>query len=252
MAGMDRTADIFVPQWLQAVNQQRCVVVRQAPLHELNFFEYAATLYPTPLLQHFEREDTERYKRVDHSLGVAIKKTVLLKASAVVIKRPDGTVLPTAPPAALLLQGLSPTPEPATYAHYYLQQLYVEYDARAQQLRSANLYSSRLTPVPYDAADLRLDSSVQHLYTLEAKSIREGWPGIDLGDNVRLRQLRPWAETWQGLEFTSTVHSINRAVGQVTLRIDSLKSNIETLLFNVIWQPQGRCPLHVGSSDFMS
>jgi hypothetical protein len=41
------------------------------------------------------------------------------------------------------------------------------------------------------------NSALDNLYSLEARSIREGVPACDIGDSVHLRQLRPYEESWQ-------------------------------------------------------
>lgn len=95
------------------------------------------------------------------------------------------------------------------------------------QLKQANLYHVDILVKP------------DGLYILEARSIREGWPPVDLGDLVELRQLRPELQSFQGIVFEASVASINRARGSVTLRCDGLRSYQESLVFNVIWKPQG-------------
>lgn len=79
------------------------------------------------------------------------------------------------------------------------------------------------------------------LYVLQARSIREGWPPVDLGDRVELRQLRPNINAWQGLRFFATVDAVNRAKGEVMLRCDGLRGYEESMIFNVIWAVQGEC-----------
>ena len=75
---------------------------------------------------------------------------------------------------------------------------------------------------------------------LEARSIREGWPPVDLGDILNLRQLRPSFQSWQGLEFEASVAGINRAAGEGLLRGDGLMGYQESMVFNVVWRVQDR------------
>lgn len=83
------------------------------------------------------------------------------------------------------------------------------------------------------------------LYVLQARSIREGWPPVDLGDLLELRQLRPDNHQWQGFVFEASVFGINRAKGEVVLRCDGLLDWEEQMQFNVIWKVQGTCGLTV-------
>lgn len=76
-------------------------------------------------------------------------------------------------------------------------------------------------------------------FRLVAKSIREGWPLVDLGDQLYLRQLFPETKNWQGIIFEATVQGINRAEGWLTIRCDALPQFAQTMVFNVQWRVQG-------------
>lgn len=131
-----------------------------------------------------------------------------------------------------------PNLSPSTYAEFWVPLQTVEYAAIDKQLRHARLFKaplSRLPPLPPTPAA----PTPPILYVLQAPSIREGWPNVDLCDVLEIRQLRPEQQAWQGLVFEATVWGVNRAKGEVVLRCDALRGYEETLIFNVSWKVQG-------------
>lgn len=87
-------------------------------------------------------------------------------------------------------QTVVPALETQTYAARFIPLLALERAALRRQLDSATLYSAPVLPCP----EIGLG-----FYTLEARSIREGWPPVNIGDPVLLRQLRPEFQAAQGL-----------------------------------------------------
>lgn len=124
------------------------------------------------------------------------------------------------------------------YAEFWVPLQLVEFIARTRQLRQARLYGAAVVrippPPPNPTAPLP-----PALFVLSARSIREGWPPVDLGDVLELRQLRPDFHSWQGLVFEASVDGVNRAKGEVILRCDGLRGYEETMFFNVVWKVQG-------------
>ncbi|KAL8276887.1 hypothetical protein RQP46_010715 [Phenoliferia psychrophenolica] len=106
--------------------------------------------------------------------------------------------------------------------------------ARRSQLESANLYS-----VP-----LLISETDPTRFTLVARSIREGWPPVALGDAVVLRQVYPDQRGWQGIIYEANVESVSRAEGQVLLRCDAFANPMYRRnysgIFNVQWRVQDR------------
>ncbi|GAA6057525.1 hypothetical protein JCM3770_000567 [Rhodotorula araucariae] len=214
--GLSRFAELYVPHWLRRVNADRPQYIVPRSIAEAFAIDYTDahnTLYPPKLIQHLGT--IERNNR-DHLLkehyGRATRQGHF----------PAG---PT--PLALT---------PATYAHHWLPLQQAEYTARALQLQQAALYAVPLRPMPPHPGD----PPGPPQYILEARSIREGWPPVDLGDILTLRQLRPAYQSWQGLEFEASVAGINRAAGEVLLRCDSLMAYQEAMVFNVVWRVQDR------------
>ncbi|KAM0751330.1 P-loop containing nucleoside triphosphate hydrolase protein [Meredithblackwellia eburnea MCA 4105] len=118
---------------------------------------------------------------------------------------------------------------PSSFAIRLIPLQYLEMTARAEQLQSANLYNIPLRHTPETP-----------LYTFDAPSIREGWPPVDLGDQLSLRQIIPDTHQWQGIHFEASVDGINRQAGSVTVRCDGLRGLETTMRFNVCWKVQER------------
>lgn len=116
------------------------------------------------------------------------------------------------------------------------------YVARAHQLREAALYQVSMIPfAPLASVSGGTPPILAGFhYILPAPSVREGWPPVELGDLVNLRQLRPLDQFWQGILFEGSVAGINRSAGELLIRCDSLRGKEESLIFNVIWQVHGQ------------
>ena len=70
------------------------------------------------------------------------------------------------------------------------------------------MYNVRLVPMP--------STTGGRLYRMGARSVREGWPPVDLGDVVLLRQLSHDTQSWQGIQFEGVIHAINRSAGEIS------------------------------------
>ncbi|BGP46894.1 hypothetical protein JCM10450v2_002745 [Rhodotorula kratochvilovae] len=214
--GLSRFAELYVPVWLRRVNADRPqYIVPRSKAEEapIEYSEAHNMLYPPQLIHHLGVIERNKYDRIiKEHFGRATSQGHL-----------------AARPAPLPLA-------PATYAHHWLPLQQAEYTARHLQLQQAALYAVPLRPLPPH----RGDPPGPPLYILEARSIREGWPPVDLGDILNLRQLRPSYQSWQGLEFEASVAGINRAKGEVLLRCDSLMGYQESMVFNVVWRVQDR------------
>ncbi|GAA5969919.1 hypothetical protein JCM11641_008085 [Rhodosporidiobolus odoratus] len=215
--GLSRFAIKYIPLWLRNVNvslpghivprsPSESLTIDYTPLHN--------ALFPPQLQNHLVEIERKNQAR----LGLAFQKQVAISGS-------------------LLNRGTYHPPlTPTTYALHYHPLLQAEWTARRLQLVQAALYAVPLRPVPPHPSD----PPSPPRYILEAKSIREGWPPVDLGDVLTMRQLRPQYQTWQGLEFQASVAGINRAVGEIVLRCDGLMGYEESLVMNVQWRTQDR------------
>ncbi|GAA5858396.1 hypothetical protein JCM1840_001183 [Sporobolomyces johnsonii] len=212
--GLSRFAELYIPLWLRRVNADTPLGVIPRTAAEASWIPYEAlhdALFPRQLLFHLTDVERKNHLRI----------------------------------AAELSAGKRPPLEPASYAAHWLPVHAAEYRARSLQLQQALLYAVPLRPFTSPAAHTPFGPAPPapagpQLYTLEARSIREGWPPVDLGDVLNLRQLRPANGSWQGLEFEASVAGINRAAGEVVLRCDGLMGYQESLVFNVIWRVQDR------------
>ncbi|GAA6027874.1 hypothetical protein JCM8097_001759 [Rhodosporidiobolus ruineniae] len=214
--GLSRFAEKYVPMWLRNVNASmpHAIVPRSpAEAFSIDYAPIHETLFPNRLLSLLSDIEGRNVRRVHQALAQ-------LNYSPI-----RGTSTSPIPP-------LTPT----NYALHFIPLLQAEWQARSLQLQQAALYAAPLRPVPRHPSEPPGPPN----YILEAKSIREGWPPVDLGDALTLRQLQPEHQTWQGLEFTASVAGINRAAGEVILRCDSLFFYQQSLVFNVMWKVQER------------
>ncbi|BGP06863.1 hypothetical protein JCM10049v2_002691 [Rhodotorula toruloides] len=216
--GLNRYAELYIPVWLRRVNADvpfQTIPRSPAESFSIGYQPLHNAIYPPQLISHLQ--DIERANS-SHILRDHFTRSRAQSPSSG----------PGRPPALPLA--------PQTYAGHWLPLQQAEYTARGLQLQQANLYAVPLRPVARHPAD----PPGPPLYILEARSIREGWPPVDLGDILNLRQLRPAYSTWQGLEFHASVAGINRAAGEVMLRCDGLRGYEESMVFNVIWRVQDR------------
>jgi helicase MOV-10 len=117
---------------------------------------------------------------------------------------------------------------PETYAEYHVDLMRTEIAALNEVSQSYNLYS-----VPVCVHDL-----AQHLFRLAVPGLRENTPMIQLGDMVRLRQIRPeyfgYPSCFTGYEYETFVFGMDKTEGYIVLRADGLW--IETgAMFNVVF-----------------
>ncbi|GAA5835798.1 hypothetical protein JCM11251_007429 [Rhodosporidiobolus azoricus] len=215
--GLSRFAQKYVPLWLRNVNAQVPMMVVPRSVSESFTIDYPRlhdVLYSPHLLN--LQKSLER------------KHVTRIAAALLAIQRATGGDANSAIPPAPLTR--------SSYALHFLPNLHTEFHSRHLQLQQASLYHVPLRLVPRHPAEPPGPPS----FALEAKSIREGWPPVDIGDLLTLRQLRPAYQSWQGLEFSATVAGINRAAGEVILRCDGLLSMQESMIFNVSWKVQDR------------
>ncbi|GAA5852569.1 hypothetical protein JCM8547_002548 [Rhodosporidiobolus lusitaniae] len=215
--GLSRFAEKYVPLWLRNVNASppHMVVPRSmAEAFTINYTTLHNSLFPPQLHSHLRDIEAKNIQRISREFFAS------------------GTIHSTAASPISAIPSLTPT----SYALHWIPLLAAEYNARLLQLQQAALYAVQLRPVPRHPSEPPGPPN----YILEAKSIREGWPPVDLGDVLTLRQLRPAYQSWQGLEFQGSVCGINRAAGEVVLRCDGLAGAGESMVFNVQWKVQDR------------
>ncbi|BGP14796.1 hypothetical protein JCM10213v2_002751 [Rhodosporidiobolus nylandii] len=219
--GLSRFAERYVPLWLRNVNASPPGhVVPRSPSESfmLDFRPLHDTLFSRQLLSMMGTVELKNQRRVE----LAYHQEQAKQQAALAAGSPAPSPVPP----------LTPT----TYVLHYMPLLQAEYTARRLQLVQAALYAQPLALAERHPAD----PPGPPRYVLQAKSIREGFPPVDLGDVLTLRQLRPHYQTWQGLEFQGSVAGINRAAGEVILRCDGLMGYQETMIFNIQWRVQDR------------
>ncbi|KAK4050123.1 hypothetical protein OIV83_003694 [Microbotryomycetes sp. JL201] len=256
--GLDLWAEVYVPAWLRDVNDSRPLsIVKRSPQEAawINYESLLDSLWPRQLhRQLLALESVHRSKvsasliRIEPPASVATARPsariIPLKPGQPRPVDPSLSETPVTPPAPFSLEDQLRTklPEltPANYAAYWVPLQMCELQARIKQLQQARLYNVPIRRV----IDRQAQPGDPTLYILQARSIREGWPPVDLGDMLDLRQLRPEAHHWQGLLFEASVWGINRAKGEVILRCDALINYEESMQFNIVWKVQDRIFLH--------
>jgi hypothetical protein len=141
MSSLDKYAKIYVPEWLLKVNEAPVTYVPSLEPKVIDFNQYSRSIHPDALLDDFAKEEKEAE-----------------------LERPrvQDVVMDRLPPMA-----------PEGYSRRFTKLLMVEYHARLQQLESARLFNVLLTP--HNTGLTGPDGKAQTgLYTLEARSIREG------------------------------------------------------------------------------
>ncbi|KAM0788175.1 hypothetical protein ACM66B_001336 [Microbotryomycetes sp. NB124-2] len=258
--GLDLWAEIYVPAWLREVNESRPLSVIKRSPQEAAWVDYDTlldSLWPRQLHNQLLALESVHRSKVSASL-IRIEPPT---SATAVGPRPSARIIPLRPgqpkpidarqpetptvspvPFSLEEQLRTKLPEltPANYAAYWVPLQMCELQARIKQLQQARLYNVPIQRV----VDRHARPGDPILYVLQARSIREGWPPVDLGDMLDLRQLRPEAHHWQGLLFEASVWGINRAKGEVVLRCDALINYEESMQFNVVWKVQDRVFLH--------
>ncbi|GAA98489.1 hypothetical protein E5Q_05175 [Mixia osmundae IAM 14324] len=130
-----------------------------------------------------------------------------------------------------------PTLSQEHYGLRFLSILHEEFRARKEVLTSADIYMTTLEVEQLPASAI---SPARQLYAFDAKNIREGWPPVEIGDRILLRQLYPEHLTAQGTCFAARVHAISRVQGRVIVRCDALLQNWVSGYFNVQFTPQSQ------------
>lgn len=222
----------------------------------INYDAFADGLFPRDFLHASKVREKENILRIANGMPVIDMPSLQTSTSSarIVPQKPVGKGGRTKPETPLSkLQGLPPS-SPITYARrsipiqqtelngtfflrakrpsapYKLTRSFLP-TARALQLQKADLYEVPLEMGPSIGPPGR--------FILKAPSIREGWPPVDLGDILHLRQVFPATRHWQGILFEASIEGIDRAAGAVTIRCDALLAYRDSMVFNIHWRVQG-------------
>jgi helicase MOV-10 len=121
---------------------------------------------------------------------------------------------------------------PENYGMHFSRLLEMEIAKEDKINKTYNLYS--ITVIPRDAS--------QYLFQVSIPGIRENTPMVQLGDMIRLRQIRAsppgYPGVFTGYEYETYVYGMDKAVGYVVLRADGLWIE-QGGKFNVIFGVQG-------------
>lgn len=188
---------------------------------------YIETLLPKPFLMTIESENKDNHMRIqDEVMKVFVHHGITWSAFLSQSDQFSSTTphqLPNLPPLSA-----------EKYAVRLLPLIACEHSARIAQLKSAQLY----------LVDISLIDRCKGLFNLEAKSVREGWPPIELGDLIGLRKLYPRYLQSDGLEYEGRVCAIKRVDGFITFECTRLMSTLRpeesTITCNVLFKPQDR------------
>ncbi|SGY48952.1 BQ5605_C001g00719 [Microbotryum silenes-dioicae] len=273
--GLDRYAQCYVPQWQKDVNEATQVyfIPQLPPDSHRNLYNWDE-LFPRKLLADLDALEAKHRAGIISSLPPInfggtpppLDAPFVVQSSRIVPVRPGAPRQPVAPPPPPPPPPRVPLTVPAisleeelrnkipklaldTYAQYWIPLQHAEVEARIKQLHDARMYAVPITRAPLPPSGSVAPQSPR-LYVLQAPSIREGWPPVELGDSLELRQLRPQQRfvdgqttssgTWQGFVFEATIASVYRAKGEVLLRCDGLANHEESMIFNVVWRVQAR------------
>ncbi|SCV71091.1 BQ2448_2679 [Microbotryum intermedium] len=266
--GLDRYAQCYVPQWQQDVNQatQLYFIPQLPPNGHQNLYNWDE-LFPRKLLADLDAVEATHRALIVSSLPPInfggtpqppshLDSAPVIPSSRIIPVRPGDPPQPVAPPPPITLPVPAVSLEdelrnkiskltPDTYAQHWIPLQHAEVEARVKQLYDARMYAVPISRVPLPSSG-PVSPQTPRLYVLQALSVREGWPPVELGDSLELRQLRlqqrfvngqnTSSGTWQGFVFEATIASVNRAKGEVLLRCDGLANHEESMIFNVIWR----------------
>jgi len=102
------------------------------------------------------------------------------------------------------------------YGAHFLKLLAEEIAAEDKLNKSYNLYGIMISPVDLSQA----------LFRLQLAGLRENTPMVQLGDMIKLRQVRPglpgYFSGFTGYEYETYVYGMDKTVGYVVLRADGL------------------------------
>jgi len=117
------------------------------------------------------------------------------------------------------------------YSEYFLNLLSHEVSAQHKEFRKYDLFN-----VP-----IYIQEPSQSLYRLAIPGIRENNPPVQLGDVVKLRQVRQpgymgMGGTFTGYQYDACIYGMDKTVGYIVLRVDHLV--LESGRFNVCFVVQ--------------
>ncbi|KAF8538528.1 P-loop containing nucleoside triphosphate hydrolase protein [Trichophaea hybrida] len=120
---------------------------------------------------------------------------------------------------------------PSNYGAHFSNLIFTEISTEDQIIQGYNLYT-----VPVIPQDL-----TQHMFQVFIPGIRENTPFVQLGDMVKLRQIRPspmhYPGVFTGYEYEAYVYGMDKAMGYLVLKADGLWIEIGGR-FNVIFGVQ--------------
>jgi helicase MOV-10 len=121
---------------------------------------------------------------------------------------------------------------PENYGVHFSHLLEMEIAKEDKINKNYNLFN--VTVIPRDAS--------QYLFQVSIPGIRENTPMVQLGDMIRLRQIRAsppgYPGVFTGYEYETYVYGMDKAVGYVVLRADGLWIE-QGGKFNIIFGVQG-------------
>ncbi|KAH9818269.1 P-loop containing nucleoside triphosphate hydrolase protein [Melampsora americana] len=238
---LDRFAKPFIPRWLLNVSENASVTQINLPTkpRRLNPEEskaYIQSLLPRPFLLDLESETREHHLIIQSELATAFQSNSISWATFLNSSQP--TSAPDSDPKAHHQNQTIPNLPNLSlnqYAIRFLPLIASEHSSRIQQLKSAQLY----------LVDIQLVDPQRAYFNLEAKSVREGWPPIELGDLIAIRLLYPQYLQSDGYEYEARVCAIKRVTGFITFEcpqlIPVMSAGQVSLTCNVLYKPQDRC-----------
>lgn len=110
------------------------------------------------------------------------------------------------------------------------------YNAITANLAGATLYNVNITPLPKASSP---DPHTGQYFQFEAKSIREGWPPVTIGDKVILKPLNWSQQRAEGVCLEARIWALQKLAGLIVLRCDKL-IYVPGMTFVVQWKVQDR------------
>jgi len=122
--------------------------------------------------------------------------------------------------------------DPSNYGAHFSDLILTEISTENQVFQGYNMYT--VPVIPHDIS--------QYLFQLFIPGIRENTPFVQLGDMIKLRQIRPSqmqypSGVFTGFEYEAYVYGMDKTVGYLILRVDGLWIEIGGR-FNVIFGVQ--------------
>lgn len=218
----------FVSDYQRSINTMDAVTIRALHPPEVNFARFVeqfsgrgflAPLKPVPRLYAAETG-------IDRLRGGAIPIVNPVSGERVGKKKRKGR-------AAGPRKELEPVETfelgPGNYEDHFSKLLRVEIETDDQLIQTYNMYS--VSVIPQDVT--------QSLYQVFTPGIRENTPHVQLGDMIKLRQIRPMSYhgAFTGYEYETYIYGMDKSVGYVVLRADGLWIEVGGK-FNVIFGVQ--------------